>query len=82
VYLQDVASIIVRCASTIHPNAMTSDSAASWPIVDDSKQSSDLDVPSLFLIVRTRLRVRSAELLVTASDAKIRDPGRTFWTEN
>jgi hypothetical protein len=43
----------------------TSDSAAS--IVNDSNQSSAMEVLSLFLIIRTRLRVRSAELLVTAS---------------
>ena len=47
-----------------------SDSAAN--IVNDSNQSSAMDVWSLFLIIRMRLRVRSAELLVTASDARIR----------
>jgi len=46
-----------------------SDSAAK--IVSDENQSSAIDVRRRFLIIRTRLRTRSAELLVTANDAKI-----------
>ena len=49
----------------------TSDSAES--IVNNSNQLSAMDVRSLFLIIRMRRRVRSADQLrVTASDARIR----------
>jgi hypothetical protein len=46
-----------------------SDSAAK--VVRDENQSSTIEVRSRFLIILTRLRTRSAELLVTASDARI-----------
>ena len=56
--------------SSVLNECTTSDSAAS--IVIDENQSLAMNVPSLFFITRTRLRARSAELPVTASDARIR----------